>query len=259
MSKVEIENRCWIAGEFTHGTGRSFDIVNPATLDKTTTVHGASEADINRAVEAAKAAQPAWANAPAGTSTSHTPAGGTDMAQTDSTATCAPPTEFRAQCLNKWADLLVEHADTLAYVSVPAHVARCQADIACSMWRSSTLWPWGDQSARRRCTPRSPLAAVATTPVSPRQSRVTRRCSAPATSTSRSASLTVSLPPSFLVSAVPRTLVTGSIGLNMTAGNVPLIMASRLGTASAAVRLTSASAAHGQDRSCRRSRQRDRP
>ncbi|EUC33930.1 hypothetical protein COCCADRAFT_36289 [Bipolaris zeicola 26-R-13] len=57
----KIETRLFINGEFVESSnGKTFDIVNPATLKLVAKVHEASEQDTDNAVAAAKAAFPAW-------------------------------------------------------------------------------------------------------------------------------------------------------------------------------------------------------
>lgn len=51
-----------INGEWTDAEGgRTFDTFNPATGEKLATCADASAADVDRAVKAARAAQPLWA------------------------------------------------------------------------------------------------------------------------------------------------------------------------------------------------------
>ncbi|KAE8451079.1 hypothetical protein EG329_004751 [Mollisiaceae sp. DMI_Dod_QoI] len=57
-----IETRLFINGEFVESSnGKTFDLYSPKTLEVVAKVHEASEHDADRAVSAAKAAQPAWA------------------------------------------------------------------------------------------------------------------------------------------------------------------------------------------------------
>ncbi|CAN9129962.1 unnamed protein product [Alternaria alternata] len=57
----KIETRLFINGEFVESSnGKTFDIINPATLKPVAKVHEASEQDTDNAVAAAKAAFPAW-------------------------------------------------------------------------------------------------------------------------------------------------------------------------------------------------------
>ncbi|KAF1844823.1 aldehyde dehydrogenase-like protein [Cucurbitaria berberidis CBS 394.84] len=57
----KIETRLFINGEFVEASdGKTFDIINPATLKHVAKVHEASEQDTDRAVAAAKAAFSAW-------------------------------------------------------------------------------------------------------------------------------------------------------------------------------------------------------
>ncbi|KAH9220545.1 aldehyde dehydrogenase [Leptodontidium sp. 2 PMI_412] len=58
----KIETRLFINGEFVESSnGKTFDLISPKTLEVVAKVHEASEQDADRAVAAAKAAQPAWA------------------------------------------------------------------------------------------------------------------------------------------------------------------------------------------------------
>ncbi|CAG8894263.1 unnamed protein product [Penicillium egyptiacum] len=55
------ENRLFINGEFVPSfSGKKFDIINPTTEEVIASVHEADVGDVDRAVEAAKAAFPAW-------------------------------------------------------------------------------------------------------------------------------------------------------------------------------------------------------
>ena len=59
----EIENRLFINGEFVPSkSGKKFDVINPATEKVSASVYEADEQDVDLAVKAAKAAQPAWAD-----------------------------------------------------------------------------------------------------------------------------------------------------------------------------------------------------
>ncbi|GAA6041408.1 hypothetical protein JCM8097_005235 [Rhodosporidiobolus ruineniae] len=57
------EHRLLIAGEFCDGKGKAFLLINPATGEEVCHVHVADRHDIDRAVQAATVAQPAWENA----------------------------------------------------------------------------------------------------------------------------------------------------------------------------------------------------
>lgn len=55
------ENQLFINGEFVPSvSGKKFDITNPTTEEVIASVHEASAEDVDLAVEAAKAAFPAW-------------------------------------------------------------------------------------------------------------------------------------------------------------------------------------------------------
>jgi len=57
-----IETRLFINGEFSESSDKkTFDVISPKTLEVTAKVYEASADDTDRAVAAAKAAQPAWA------------------------------------------------------------------------------------------------------------------------------------------------------------------------------------------------------
>ncbi|GAA5879035.1 hypothetical protein JCM1840_003847 [Sporobolomyces johnsonii] len=87
---TSIETRCFIAGEFSQPKGgESFVLKNPTTGEEVCEVPCAGKVEVDRAVEAAKAAQPAWA---------------------------ALPAAARAKCLYKFADLMDQHADKIVYL-----------------------------------------------------------------------------------------------------------------------------------------------
>ncbi|CEQ41134.1 SPOSA6832_02827 [Sporobolomyces salmonicolor] len=126
---TSIETRCFIAGEFCQPTGgESFVLKNPTTGEEVCEVPCAGKMEIERAVEAAKAAQPAWA---------------------------ALPAAARAKCLLKLADLIEQHADKIAYLdavtvgkpvgpqkhelSIAANRIRYEASLAESLVGESSL------------------------------------------------------------------------------------------------------------------------
>ncbi|GAA5884049.1 hypothetical protein JCM6882_002116 [Rhodosporidiobolus microsporus] len=82
-----IETRLYIAGEFANGTGGKYSLCNPATEDEVAQIHIAGKEDVDRAVAAAQAAQPAWAKADA---------------------------KVRQTALFRLADLIDQHGDKLA-------------------------------------------------------------------------------------------------------------------------------------------------
>src|SRR5947209_8364429 len=58
--------KLYIAGEWTGAdSGKTFEVVNPATLEPIATVPDAGRAEMQRAIDAAAEAQPAWAERPA--------------------------------------------------------------------------------------------------------------------------------------------------------------------------------------------------
>src|SRR5947209_4562324 len=58
--------KLYIAGEWTGAdSGKTFEVVNPATLETIATVPDAGRAEMQRAIDAAAEAQPAWAERPA--------------------------------------------------------------------------------------------------------------------------------------------------------------------------------------------------
>lgn len=66
LKKLPIENRLFINGEFVPSkSGRTFEVVNPATEKVAASVFEADAADVDDAVAAAKAAFPAWSELPA--------------------------------------------------------------------------------------------------------------------------------------------------------------------------------------------------
>jgi aldehyde dehydrogenase (NAD+) len=61
VGPTSIETRLFINGEFVASkAGKTFDVINPATEQVTASVYEAGAADVDLAVEAAKAAFPAW-------------------------------------------------------------------------------------------------------------------------------------------------------------------------------------------------------
>jgi acyl-CoA reductase-like NAD-dependent aldehyde dehydrogenase len=93
-----VEARCWLDGSYCQGSGPSFDLRHPATDEIVTQVYCASREDVDKAVESGKRAWPEWfKNGP----------------------------EVRATCLNKWADLLEEHAEELGKVSLVDVIKSC--------------------------------------------------------------------------------------------------------------------------------------
>src|SRR5579871_6844842 len=62
-----MRTQMWISGQFTAGTsGRSIEVVNPATEEVIERVPAGNAADVSAAVDAASAAFPAWRRMPAG-------------------------------------------------------------------------------------------------------------------------------------------------------------------------------------------------
>lgn len=60
-SHSRIETRLFINNEFVESSdGNTFQVINPATENVTASVHEAKEVDVERAVQAAEAAFPAW-------------------------------------------------------------------------------------------------------------------------------------------------------------------------------------------------------
>ncbi|BGP20637.1 hypothetical protein JCM10213_007173 [Rhodosporidiobolus nylandii] len=82
-----VETRLWIAGKYAEGHGEKFPLFSPATDEHVADVHSANKEDVDRAVNAALAAQPAWAKADVKT---------------------------RQTALYKLADLVEKHGDKLA-------------------------------------------------------------------------------------------------------------------------------------------------
>jgi len=84
----EIETRLFINGEFVESSnGKTFNLLSPKSHDLVANVFEASEEDVDRAVAAAKAAQPSWA---------------------------ALTVEERSQYFKKLASLVRDHHDELA-------------------------------------------------------------------------------------------------------------------------------------------------
>jgi acyl-CoA reductase-like NAD-dependent aldehyde dehydrogenase len=111
-----IETRLFIAGKFQDAaSGETFALKNPATGEHVATLQAAGKEDIDRAVAAAKAAQPAWA---------------------------AASTSVRAAAFMKLADLIEqpEHAEELKRVRLPLS-SRCIHK--CSLCSCSLIpLPW---------------------------------------------------------------------------------------------------------------------
>jgi acyl-CoA reductase-like NAD-dependent aldehyde dehydrogenase len=62
-----MRNQMWIAGQFTNGaSGRTIDVLDPATEELIERVPAGNAADVAAAVDAAQAAFPAWRRVPAG-------------------------------------------------------------------------------------------------------------------------------------------------------------------------------------------------
>lgn len=67
FKKQPIEGRLFINGEFVNAkSGKTFDVVNPATEKVAASVQEAGVEDVDDAVAAAKAAFPAWSELSAG-------------------------------------------------------------------------------------------------------------------------------------------------------------------------------------------------
>ena len=65
--KQPIEGRLFINGEFVDAkSGKTFDVINPATEKHAATIQEAGVEDVDAAVAAAKAAFPAWSELSAG-------------------------------------------------------------------------------------------------------------------------------------------------------------------------------------------------
>lgn len=63
VKKQPIEDRLFINGEFVPSkSGKKFDVINPSTEKLAASVYEADADDVDIAVAAAKAAQPAWAD-----------------------------------------------------------------------------------------------------------------------------------------------------------------------------------------------------
>lgn len=85
-----IEDRLFINNEFVESvSGKRFDVIDPATEKVSASVYEAGQEDVELAVQAAKAAFPAWSERNA---------------------------VERAHFLNKWADALEKAADEIAYL-----------------------------------------------------------------------------------------------------------------------------------------------
>jgi succinate-semialdehyde dehydrogenase / glutarate-semialdehyde dehydrogenase len=82
-----LRTQVYINGQWRGAdNGETADVINPATLEKIGTVPNAGAAETRRAIEAAAAAQPAWA---------------------------AKTAKERAIILRRWSDLMLQHVDDL--------------------------------------------------------------------------------------------------------------------------------------------------
>ncbi len=91
MSTIQTESTLFIDGEWSSANGDGIEALNPATEEVLATVPSATEADVDRALDAAQRAKAAWA---------HTPA------------------PARAAVLRSIADVIEQNADYLARVLV---------------------------------------------------------------------------------------------------------------------------------------------
>ncbi|EOH6326082.1 NAD-dependent succinate-semialdehyde dehydrogenase, partial [Burkholderia cenocepacia] len=143
-----LETRAWLASGWEKGEeGRSFPVTNPATGEVLARVTSLGAAEVEKAIAASAAAQEAWR-----TRTSHE----------------------RARILRAWYDLIVEHADDLAFIMTseqgkPLAEARGEIMYAASFvewFAEEAKRVYGDviphpQSDKRICVIRQPIGVCA--------------------------------------------------------------------------------------------------
>jgi len=110
-------NGAWIEGE----GGKTFDVVNPARGDVVASVADLTRADVAKALDAAKAAQPAWA---------------------------AKTGKERAQVLRKWFDLLMANQEDLAII-MTAEQGKPLAESRGEVAYGASFIEWYGEEAKR--------------------------------------------------------------------------------------------------------------
>ncbi|CAN7548115.1 NAD-dependent succinate-semialdehyde dehydrogenase [Rhizobium sp. LjRoot258] len=110
-------NGAWTAG----GATKTFDVLNPATGEVLASLPDMGAAETREAIEAAYAAQPAWA---------------------------ARPAKERAGILRKWFDLMVAHADELAAI-LTAEMGKPFAEARGEILYAAAYVEWYAEEAKR--------------------------------------------------------------------------------------------------------------
>ncbi len=117
-----LRDRCLIDGEWVGADdGGSFPVRNPARGDDICTVPDLGEAETNRAIDAAHAAQKSWA---------------------------ARTGKDRAAILRKWHDLMVENADDLAAI-LTAEMGKPVAEAKGEVMYGASFIEWFGEEAKR--------------------------------------------------------------------------------------------------------------
>ena len=117
-----LRDKCLIDGEWVGADdGGSFPVKNPARGDDICTVPDLGEAETNRAIDAAHAAQKSWA---------------------------ARTGKDRAGVLRKWHDLMVEHADDLAAI-LTAEMGKPLAEAKGEVMYGASFIEWFAEEAKR--------------------------------------------------------------------------------------------------------------
>ncbi|KAL3291779.1 aldehyde dehydrogenase [Colletotrichum asianum] len=120
LKEMPIETRLFINGEFVPSrSGKTFDVYNPATEQKTASVFEADVGDVNDAVAAAKAAFPAWS----------------DLAATE-----------RGAFLFKLADSMEKHFAEMSYLDAISMGKPVDSDVATAVAMSQLRYYAGKAS-----------------------------------------------------------------------------------------------------------------
>ena len=124
LNKADLaETRAYIAGEWRDkvASGKTFDVVNPATGDVIATLPDCGKAEVEEAVAAAYEAQKAWAKKTG---------------------------KERAQILRKLYDLMVENADDLAVI-LTAEMGKPLAEARGEILYGAAYIEWFGEEAKR--------------------------------------------------------------------------------------------------------------
>ena len=120
--KSLIKTQAYINGAFVPADGgATFDVTNPASADVIASVADCSAAQIKAAIDAAEAAQPAWA---------------------------AKTAKERAAILRKWHDLCLENADDLAII-LTAEMGKPLAEAKGEIAYGTSFIEWFAEQAKR--------------------------------------------------------------------------------------------------------------